>query len=156
MNSFRLVPGRQIISAFAIFQSVTIVRGSNVRIRGISSNTITGWGSIPSQNVQSQLKIANLFCFDVDSTLIQSESIDELADFLGVGDQVQKITADAMGGSLNFTVALRQRLDLMRPSESDILRFQEKHPFVLTDGVRIRFMKLAMARKPLIPESVCF
>jgi hypothetical protein len=130
--------GRQIFSALAIFQSVSTstTRGSSY-IGGIPSKTITGWGNAPSKHAKSQLKSADIFCFDVDSTLIRSESIDDLAEFLGVGEQVQKITSDAMGGLLNFTIALRRRLDLMRPSESDIARFQEKHPLVLTDGVSI-------------------
>jgi phosphoserine phosphatase len=136
MTVFRFFRRKRLLAAFVTFQSVfpSISEGS---IRVISSTPITGWGTKPPQHVKQKLKSANIFCFDVDSTLIRSESIDDLAAFLGVGEQVQKITADAMGGSMNFTVALSRRLDLMRPSESDITRFQAKHPLVLTDGVRI-------------------
>ena len=127
--------GRKVFPALALFQSVlpSISEGSR-RISVFSS--APGWGTESLPHVRQTLKSADTFCFDVDSTLIRSESIDDLAAFLGVGEQVQKITADAMGGSMNFTVALRLRLDLMRPSKSDIARFQAKHPFLLTDGVR--------------------
>ncbi len=136
------------LAAFATFQSVlpSISKGSN-QIKLFSSTPITRWESEPLQHVKIKLKTASIFCFDVDSTLIRSEGIDDLAAFLGVGEQVQKITADAMDGSTNFTVALRRRLDLMRPSVSDIARFQAQHPLLLTDGVSLQLISPTTARK---------
>ena len=89
-------------------------------------------------HVQKYLQTASIFCFDVDSTLIKTETIDELAKFLGVGEEVKQLTRSAMGGSLNFTDALLRRLDLMMPSEDDLHRFQESHPLELTDGVSVQ------------------
>ena len=51
-----------------------------------------------------------LVCFDMDSTLIQTEVIDELAKLAGVGEQVQKITESAMRGELDFQGSFRKRV----------------------------------------------
>ncbi|MTH77799.1 phosphoserine phosphatase SerB [Paracoccus aestuariivivens] len=50
---------------------------------------------------------------DMDSTMIQQECIDELADFAGVGERVAAITAQAMNGELNFHEALVARVGLL-------------------------------------------
>jgi phosphoserine phosphatase len=55
-----------------------------------------------------------LFCFDMDSTLIQGETIDELARMAGVGDQVVAITAAAMRGEFEFQESFRRRVALLR------------------------------------------
>ena len=55
-----------------------------------------------------------LFAFDMDSTLIQGEVIDELARLHGVGDQVAAITAAAMRGELDFTQSFTRRVALLR------------------------------------------
>ncbi|TMV04955.1 phosphoserine phosphatase SerB [Ruegeria sediminis] len=51
---------------------------------------------------------------DMDSTMIQQECIDELADEAGVGDRVKDITARAMNGELDFEGALIERVGLLR------------------------------------------
>lgn len=51
---------------------------------------------------------------DMDSTMIQQECIDELADVAGVGDRVKDITARAMNGELDFEAALRARVGLLK------------------------------------------
>lgn len=55
-----------------------------------------------------------LVCFDMDSTLIQNEVIDLMADAAGVGEQVSEITARAMNGEINFDDSFRQRLKLLK------------------------------------------
>ncbi|MDQ7775562.1 phosphoserine phosphatase SerB [Paracoccus aminovorans] len=50
---------------------------------------------------------------DMDSTMIQQECIDELADFAGVGERVAAITAAAMNGELNFHESLIARVGLL-------------------------------------------
>jgi phosphoserine phosphatase len=55
-----------------------------------------------------------LFAFDMDSTLIQGEVIDELAKMAGVGDEVARITEAAMRGELNFDESFRRRVGLLR------------------------------------------
>lgn len=55
-----------------------------------------------------------LFAFDMDSTLIQGEVIDELAKLRGVGDEVAKITAAAMRGELDFKRSFTRRVSLLK------------------------------------------
>lgn len=55
-----------------------------------------------------------LFAFDMDSTLIQGEVIDELAKMAGVGDQVSRITESAMRGELNFDESFTRRVGLLK------------------------------------------
>ena len=71
----------------------------------------------------------------MDSTFCTDESIDELAAFLGVGDQVAALTKQAMGGSMKFQDALKMRLDVMQPKLSDIDTFRATHPAQLSPGV---------------------
>ncbi|MFP5206743.1 MAG: ACT domain-containing protein, partial [Acidobacteriota bacterium] len=54
-----------------------------------------------------------LFAFDMDSTLIQGEVIDELAKMAGVGEQVARITEAAMRGELAFDESFRRRVALL-------------------------------------------
>jgi phosphoserine phosphatase len=55
-----------------------------------------------------------LVAFDMDSTLIQTEVIDELARLAGVGDQVARITEAAMRGELDFQASFRRRVGLLK------------------------------------------
>lgn len=58
---------------------------------------------------------------DMDSTMIQQECIDELADEAGVGDHVKAITARAMNGELNFEGALIERVALLRGLDGGVI-----------------------------------
>ncbi|XP_039753262.1 phosphoserine phosphatase isoform X1 [Pararge aegeria] len=89
----------------------------------------------PQQSVQETFRTADCVCFDVDSTVIQDEGIDELARFCGKGDEVKRLTAEAMGGNMTFQEALKKRLDIIRPSVSQIKEFIETFPVHLTPGV---------------------
>lgn len=55
-----------------------------------------------------------LVAFDMDSTLIRTEVIDELARLAGVGDQVSAITEAAMRGELDFQASFRKRMSLLK------------------------------------------
>ena len=55
-----------------------------------------------------------LLFMDMDSTLIQCECIDEIADFLGLKQQISEITARAMRGELDFSASLTERVLLLR------------------------------------------
>lgn len=89
----------------------------------------------PTPDVLDVLRSADAVCFDVDSTFCQDESIDELAAFLGVGDEVAALTARAMGGSVKFQDALAERLGVMKPSRDDVERFIIAHPPLITPGI---------------------
>ncbi len=55
-----------------------------------------------------------LFVFDMDSTLIQAEIVDELAGLAGVKDEVSAITAAAMRGEIDFPTSLTRRVSLLK------------------------------------------
>ena len=62
-----------------------------------------------------------LVCFDMDSTLIQTEVIDELAELAGVGEQVKAITESAMNGEIDFSESFKKRMALLEGLSEDVL-----------------------------------
>ncbi len=63
-----------------------------------------------------------LICFDMDSTLIETEVIDELADRAGVGEQVREITEQAMRGEIDFKESFTQRVALLKGLDESVLQ----------------------------------
>ncbi len=59
---------------------------------------------------------------DMDSTMIQQECIDELADEAGIGARVKEITARAMNGELDFDGALRERVGLLAGLDAAVIK----------------------------------
>jgi len=86
-------------------------------------------------HAQAALRGAQAVCFDVDSTVITSEGIDDLAAYLGCGEKVAELTAQAMGGSMPFHEALALRLSAMKPSQQQLTAMLTEHPLQLTPGV---------------------
>ncbi|MCD7930362.1 MAG: phosphoserine phosphatase SerB [Tannerellaceae bacterium] len=67
-------------------------------------------------------RMRRLICFDMDSTLIQTEVIDELAVKAGVGDQVKAITEAAMRGEIDFCESFRQRCQLLKGLDVSVMQ----------------------------------
>ncbi len=63
-----------------------------------------------------------LVCFDMDSTLIQTEVIDELAELAGVGAQVKAITESAMQGEIDFNESFKRRMSLLKGLSEEVLQ----------------------------------
>jgi phosphoserine phosphatase len=82
-----------------------------------------------------------LVAFDMDSTLIETEVIDELAERAGVGAQVSEITARAMAGELDFTASLKERVALLKGLNESVLEDIAKS-LPLTEGVENLFLTL--------------
>ena len=79
-------------------------------------------------------RMRRLICFDMDSTLIETEVIDELAGRAGVGDQVKAITESAMRGEIDFSESFRQRCSLLKGLEVSVMQeIAENLP--ITEGV---------------------
>lgn len=75
-----------------------------------------------------------LVCFDMDSTLIGTEVIDELADRAGVGDQVRAITESAMRGEIDFKESFTKRVALLKGLDESVMKeIAENLP--ITEGV---------------------
>ena len=62
-----------------------------------------------------------LICFDMDSTLVNTECIDELAERAGVGEQVREITASAMRGEIDFTESFTRRVALLEGLDVSVM-----------------------------------
>merc|ERR1712032_1009393 len=77
-----------------------------------------------------------LVIFDMDSTLIEGEVIDELAKLAGVEDEVKAITQAAMRGEINFFDSLKQRVALLKGHNSDELFKQVKENLVYSPGAK--------------------
>ena len=79
-------------------------------------------------------RMRRLICFDMDSTLIETEVIDELAIRAGVGDQVKAITEAAMRGEIDFCESFRQRCALLKALDVSVMQeIAENLP--ITEGV---------------------
>lgn len=63
-----------------------------------------------------------LICFDMDSTLIRTEVIDELADRAGVGEEVRKITESAMRGEIDFKESFTRRVALLKGLDVSVMK----------------------------------
>ncbi len=75
-----------------------------------------------------------LVCFDMDSTLIGTEVIDELADRAGVGSKVREITDQAMHGEIDFCESFTRRVALLKGLDESVMReIAENLP--ITEGV---------------------
>lgn len=82
-----------------------------------------------------------MVCFDMDSTLIQTEVIDELAEKAGVGDQVKKTTESAMRGEIDFSASFIQRVALLKGLDENVMKeIAENLP--LTEGAERLFKTL--------------
>jgi phosphoserine phosphatase len=67
-------------------------------------------------------RMRRLICFDMDSTLIQTEVIDELAMRAGVGDKVKAITERAMRGEIDFRESFKERVALLKGLDESVMR----------------------------------
>ena len=76
-----------------------------------------------------------LVAFDMDSTLIEVEVIDELAKAAGVGDKVAEITEQAMRGEIDFSESFRQRVALLKGLDESVLE-QVADGLPLTEGAQ--------------------
>lgn len=93
-------------------------------------------------SVLSKLSIVNIWrtadcvCFDVDSTVCRNEAIDDLANFLGLGPKVEKLTLEAMSGHMTFREALGKRLSIIQPSKNIIDEFNKTQTSQLTPYIK--------------------
>lgn len=75
-----------------------------------------------------------LICFDMDSTLIETEVIDELAMRAGVGDKVKAITERAMRGEIDFNESFRERVALLKGLDVEVME-EIARELPVTEGV---------------------
>ncbi|HUA51250.1 MAG TPA: phosphoserine phosphatase SerB, partial [Candidatus Sulfotelmatobacter sp.] len=94
--------------------------GEPTRMRSAVERALEGWpvdvAVVPAGNRRKRLLIA-----DMDSTIIENETLDELAAEAGVGERVAQITARSMRGEIDFTSALRERVAMIQGLGLDAL-----------------------------------
>jgi phosphoserine phosphatase len=96
------------------------------------------WALIPAQGRRKSL----LIC-DMDSTIIEQECIDELADYVGKREQIAAITEEAMRGNLDFEAALRKRVAMLAGLEQGKLADCVKSRISLSPGARLLVRTMA-------------
>ena len=95
-------------------------------IDAVPGNLADVWASCQALGVdlitvETATRRKKMLLADMDSTMIQQECIDELADEAGVGPRVKDITARAMNGELDFEGALRERVGLLKGLSADVI-----------------------------------
>jgi len=95
-------------------------------IETVPSNQWQVWQEFQNMGIDMVVQPASerrkkMLLADMDSTMIQQECIDELADEVGVGGRVKEITARAMNGELDFEAALDERVALLADQPADII-----------------------------------
>lgn len=98
-----------------------------------------------------------LFAFDMDSTLIQGEVIDELAKMAGAEDQVVKITEAAMRGELEFKESFTRRVSLLKGlPEERVLDLLGKIPLVEGAERLVRTLKMLGYKTAILSGGFTF
>ena len=85
----------------------------------------------PAQGRRKRMLLA-----DMDSTMIEQECVDELADMAGVGERVAEITRRAMNGELEFEGALRERVALLEGLDAEVIERVLRERITYTPGGR--------------------
>lgn len=121
------------------------VRGTPVDIEKMKAMFITISGEVDIDIAFQEDNVfrrnRRLVCFDMDSTLIQTEVIDELATRAGVGDEVKKITELAMRGEIDFKQSFTKRVSLLKGLDERVMKeIAENLP--ITEGAQRLFKTL--------------
>ena len=95
-------------------------------VETVPANLWEVWQGFQAMEIDLAVQVAErrkkrLLIADMDSTMIQQECIDELADEAGVGAYVASITARAMNGELDFESALRERVGLLKGLDEAVI-----------------------------------
>ena len=110
-------------------------------IRGLLKSAPIDANIVPTLNRRKRLLLA-----DMDSTIINCECIDEIADFAGVKPQISAITERAMRGEIEFESALRERVALLKGlPESTLAKVYETRVH-LNPGAKILVRTMAKAQ----------
>ena len=97
----------------------------------------------------------SLICFDMDSTLIETEVIDELAERAGVGDEVRAITASAMRGEIDFRESFSRRVALLKGLDVSVMEEIARRLGLTESAVNTRISRgRALLRKIFEEEGI--
>ena len=125
------------LAAYPVHSYELTVAGANLEQlrRAVAAEAATRQVDIAVQVAGLHRRAKHLIVMDADSTLLQGEVIDLLAERRGCGEEVAAVTAAAMAGELDFEDALRRRVALLAGLHGeDLLAVRER--IVLTPGAR--------------------
>lgn len=110
-----LMPG---VAAEIVFETATQLRANDAHaaVRQRLADAPVDINALPAAGRRKALLVA-----DMESTIIQNEMLDELADYVGLKDKVADITARAMNGELDFAAAVRERVALLKGLPASVL-----------------------------------
>ena len=120
-----------------------LVRPGFIRLSGVSSKGFpTGLAAMAEESAVDVLLLPpdlslrrfRVACFDMDSTLIETEVIDELAMRAGVGDKVKAITERAMRGEIDFIESFTERVALLKGLDVSVMHDIAEH-LPITEGL---------------------
>lgn len=121
-------------------QGMQAVRFSGIRVTTLPDallqalhNEQLDWGQVPTAQNLASFK---LVVFDMDSTLINIECIDELADFAGRKTEVSEITEAAMRGELDYRESLQKRVAILEGLNARVLARVFSERLLLNPGAR--------------------
>ena len=108
----------------------------------VPANLWEVWASFQSMGIdlgvqRTEGRRKRLLIADMDSTMIQQECIDELADEAGVGSYVADITKRAMNGELDFEAALRERVGLLKGLKVSVIESVLRDRITLMPGGKV-------------------
>ena len=102
----------------------------NIVVNALAEKAYTLFEQLSQQGLKSAFDVAviptnrqniKLLVCDMDSTIVQTETLDELANLAGIGVQVSEITTKAMSGEIDFETALSERVTLLAGVSADLL-----------------------------------
>lgn len=107
---------------------------------------------------KTENRMKKLLISDMDSTIIEQECIDELADVLGIKEQVSEITTRAMNGEIDFPSALRERVALLKGLKSSDLQgvYDDKISFMAGAKTLVATMNKKGTRCVLVSGGFTF
>jgi phosphoserine phosphatase len=114
-------------------------RACDLRVESLAHDRAKLEGLLPDVDVvvqPSEGRRKRLLVADMDSTMINVECIDELADYAGVKAEVAAVTGQAMRGELDFAAALEARVALLRGLDADVIDRCLDERVRLTRGAR--------------------
>jgi len=130
-------PASPAIDARALEAAIGIERATRVLAPGIAveiypkpddparilarARAAIGQAPVDANLVQSEGRRKRLLVADMESTLIENEMLDDMAELLGIGAHVAAITRRAMNGELDFRAALTERVGLLAGKPADLL-----------------------------------
>ena len=130
--------------------------GAAPRMRSAVERVFEGWpvdiAVLPADNRRKRLLIA-----DMDSTIVENETLDELADEAGVGERVAAITLRSMRGEIDFSAALRERVAMLAGLDAAALERTAARIRVMPGAeILVRTMRRAGAYTALVSGGFRF